>query len=174
MKRSKSARQLTPATSLKRRPESISSARVGWIVGVSSQGNPLVDFPANRAGPVEAMSAVPAPRSELNAAVHQRRQVVLLFDGGDSRFPILIAFVVPSAMASQAPVLAEVTAPALPEVVEVDGKRVCIEGHDELVLRCGEASITLRRNGKIVLRGACLESRAKGTNRIKGGAVEVN
>lgn len=56
----------------------------------------------------------------------------------------------------------------------VDGKRVVIEGKDEIVLVCGEASITLRRNGKIVLRGAYVESHSKGTNRIKGGSVKIN
>lgn len=55
-----------------------------------------------------------------------------------------------------------------------DGKRIEIEGKDEVVLRCGEASITLRRNGRIVIRGAYVETRAKGTNRIKGGVVLIN
>jgi hypothetical protein len=56
----------------------------------------------------------------------------------------------------------------------VDGRRVIVEGADEIVLRCGEASITLRRNGRIVVRGAYVETHAKGTNRIKGGTVQIN
>lgn len=71
--------------------------------------------------------------------------------------------------------LAADEAPAPPvEVALVDGKRVVIEGADEIVLRCGEASITLRRNGKVVIRGTYLESHAAGTNRIKGGSVQIN
>jgi len=58
--------------------------------------------------------------------------------------------------------------------VRVDGKRVVIEGQDEIVLRCGEASITLRRNGRIIVRGNYVETRSKGTNRIKGGSVQIN
>lgn len=58
--------------------------------------------------------------------------------------------------------------------IRVDGKRIEIEGAAEIVLRCGEASITLRRNGRLILRGTYVESRSRGTNRIKGGTVLIN
>lgn len=58
--------------------------------------------------------------------------------------------------------------------VMVDDKRIEIEGQDEVVLRCGKASITLRRNGRVVIRGTYVESRASGTNRIKGSSVLIN
>jgi uncharacterized protein (DUF2345 family) len=58
--------------------------------------------------------------------------------------------------------------------VMVDDKRIEIEGQDEVVLRCGKASITLRRNGRVVIRGTYVESRSSGTNRIKGGSVLIN
>lgn len=61
-----------------------------------------------------------------------------------------------------------------PTTVEVDGQRVEIEGHDEIVLRCGQASITLRRNGRLIIRGTYVETRSKGVNRIKGGSVQIN
>jgi hypothetical protein len=62
----------------------------------------------------------------------------------------------------------------LPECAVVDGKRVVIRGADEIVLECGEASITLRRNGRIVIKGTFLESYSKGLNRIKGVAVKID
>ena len=34
--------------------------------------------------------------------------------------------------------------------------------------------MTLRANGKVVIRGAYVETRARGTNRIKGGSVQIN
>ncbi len=58
--------------------------------------------------------------------------------------------------------------------LKVDGRRIELEGQEEVVLRCGQASITLRRNGRVVIRGAYVETRAKGTNRIKGGSVLIN
>lgn len=56
----------------------------------------------------------------------------------------------------------------------VDGERVVIEGKEEIVLKCGEASITLSKNGKISIRGKYLLNRSTGVNRIMGGSVQVN
>ena len=44
----------------------------------------------------------------------------------------------------------------------------------EIVLKCGKASITLTRAGKILIRGAYLLSRSSGPNRIKGGSIQLN
>ena len=65
-------------------------------------------------------------------------------------------------------------ADAAPLVAVVDGRRVVLDAKDEIVLRCGKASITLRRNGRIVIRGTYVETRSQGTNRIKGGSVQIN
>ncbi len=70
--------------------------------------------------------------------------------------------------------VAPVTTPGLPEEVVVDGRRVRIEGADEIVLQCGAASITLRRNGRVIIKGLHVESHSAGTNRIKGAVVSVN
>ena len=63
-----------------------------------------------------------------------------------------------------------------PVVIEadVDGRRVRIVAKDEIVLECGNASITLRRNGRIVIKGTYVETCSEGTNRIKGGQVRIN
>ncbi len=57
---------------------------------------------------------------------------------------------------------------------DIDGRRVRIVAKDEIVLECGEASITLRRNGRIVIKGTYVETCSEGTNRIKGGQVRIN
>ena len=56
----------------------------------------------------------------------------------------------------------------------VDGTRIRISARDEVVIQCGQASITMRRNGRIVIRGTYVETRSAGTNRIRGGQVRVN
>lgn len=56
----------------------------------------------------------------------------------------------------------------------VDGRRVELVADEEIVLKCGEASLVLRKNGRVVLRGVQVETRAKGLNRIKGGTVAIN
>jgi uncharacterized protein (DUF2345 family) len=63
-----------------------------------------------------------------------------------------------------------------PQVIEadVDGRRVKIVARDQIVLECGEASITLHRNGRIVIKGTYVETASEGTNRIKGGQVRIN
>lgn len=60
------------------------------------------------------------------------------------------------------------------QTVKVDGKRVVIEGDDEVVLKCGEASITLTKSGKVMIRGKYILNRSSGVNRILGGSVQVN
>ena len=57
---------------------------------------------------------------------------------------------------------------------DVDGSRVRISAKDEVVIQCGQASITLRRNGRVIIRGTYVETASSGTNRVKGGQVRVN
>jgi hypothetical protein len=65
--------------------------------------------------------------------------------------------------------------PALPVIdADIDGRRVRIVAQDEIVLECGQASVTLRRNGRIIIRGTYVETDSEGTNRIKGGQVRIN
>lgn len=64
--------------------------------------------------------------------------------------------------------------PAMVIEADVDGKRVRLVAKDEIVLECGKASITLRRNGRVIVKGTHVETNSEGTNRIKGGQVRVN
>ena len=56
----------------------------------------------------------------------------------------------------------------------VDGKTVVVKAEEQLRLQCGESSITLTQEGKILIRGKYLLNRASGVNRIVGGSVQVN
>jgi hypothetical protein len=84
----------------------------------------------------------------------------------------------PPVSAPPDPVPAKATPPAQPaaDIIEadVDGRRVRIVAQDEIVLECGQASVTLRRNGRITIRGTYIETDSEGTNRIKGGQVRIN
>jgi hypothetical protein len=53
-------------------------------------------------------------------------------------------------------------------------ERLELTAEKEIVLRVGDASITLTRAGKIILRGTYVLSRSSGVNRIKGGSVQIN
>lgn len=109
----------------------------------------------------------------MEQAVQQKQQVVLVFEDGDALRPIVTGLVQPLQLREAAPA-ARVELPGGPTEARVDGKRLTFEAADEIVLRCGPASITLRRNGAVVIRGAHVVSHSSGVNRIRGGAVHIN
>jgi hypothetical protein len=57
--------------------------------------------------------------------------------------------------------------PAVPDELLIEARR-------ELTLKCGDGSITIRADGKILIKGKELVSHAQKMNRIKGGAVAIN
>jgi hypothetical protein len=149
--------------------------RVGWLLA-SPPGSLLVDFEGNRLGPLPARTIVPLAPEQFQQAIASRQGVVLMFENGEPSLPLIMGLVqTVSASPLVDAILEDLPVQNLVEAT-VDGKlRVIeIEGEEEIVLRCGEASITLRRNGKIVIRGSYVETRASGTNRIKGGSVQIN
>ncbi len=53
-------------------------------------------------------------------------------------------------------------------------EELILTSRKKITLQCGQSSITLHPNGKIVLRGEYILSVAEGTNRIIGGQIELN
>lgn len=49
-----------------------------------------------------------------------------------------------------------------------------LEATESLTLKCGEASVDLRADGKVMVRGEDVLLRAKGTQRIRAGTVSIN
>jgi hypothetical protein len=150
----------------------ITSPRAGRLVGHNEQGRLLVEFPGNAFGPLRARTTVVLTPEELERAVEEQHAVLLLFEEGDPGRPIVVGLL-RDQLPHEAPA-AEPAVPAGPVEVEADGRRVEVEAADELVLRCGQASIVLRRNGRVIIRGTYVETRSKGVNRIKGGSVLIN
>ena len=64
-------------------------------------------------------------------------------------------------------------APAVPTPVDPPDELV-IEARRSLTLRVGDGSITIREDGRILIKGKDLVSHAKGMNRIRGGSVSIN
>jgi hypothetical protein len=119
------------------------------------------------AGPVLARAMLPAGALPVRLAPRPGQEVVLMLEPGAARPPVLLGLLQPLG--------AEPGAPAAAESVraQIDG-RLELDARDEIVLRCGEATIVLRANGRVVVRGATVETRARGVNRIKGGSVSIN
>ena len=152
--------------------EAIHGTRVGWVAGADSAGL-LVDFEGNGHGPLPCRSTVALSAEALQLAVEQRQGAVLLFERGDATLPLLMGLLQPDSGTPNIDLILQ-SDPELAAEARVDGERVLVEGKEEIVLRCGEASITLRRDGKIVIKGTHLLSRSRWTNRIKGGSVQIN
>lgn len=51
---------------------------------------------------------------------------------------------------------------------------VVIASNTRLTLQCGEASIEMRADGKVLIKGDEVTVRAKGTKRIRAGSVSIN
>jgi hypothetical protein len=154
-----------------------SSTKLGVLLDSSVPGALIVEYEGS--GPLAARSAVALDQPAIARAIATRQRALLLFENGDARLPIVVGLIQPEPAAA---LLQSLLAPALPPTapakpateVRVDGKRVVLEGTEEVTLKCGDASITLRRDGKVILRGAYVETTAKGVNRIRGGSVKIN
>ncbi|HTU65334.1 MAG TPA: DUF6484 domain-containing protein [Steroidobacteraceae bacterium] len=145
-------------------------ARLARIASVTDNGVPLVSLPGE-SRTVVARLAIPATREQLAHAAATGQAVLVVLEDGDAGRPILIGFIEPAAR--PAPLDPVATDPQVVEA-DVDGKRVRVVAQDEIVLECGNASITLRRNGRVIIKGTYVETHSDGTNRIKGGQVRIN
>jgi hypothetical protein len=95
----------------------IAGVMVGTFAGFNPAGVPLVKFLADSAmEPATARSIVPLKSTDAG------RELVLMFEAGDSRLPIVMGFVMPSA-----PGAVEVAEPVPAIDARVDGQRVVLE-----------------------------------------------
>jgi hypothetical protein len=142
---------------------SYSGVVIGDLIGLKDDGRtPLVLFPGQRG------SAAVAARSVIDLyGRHIGSQVALMFDTADGAKPIVVG------------VLRESTGYPLEQAngqaeVETDGERLIVTAKQQLTLRCGDASITLTREGKVLIQGTFVLSRSSGLNRIVGGSIQIN
>lgn len=109
-----------------------------------------------------AESTVTLRHSDIGATV------VVAFEDGDVRQPIVIGVVQPRCR------LREQQPPRADVMIEADNDRFVVTAEREISLICGHSSVTLTRAGKVIIKGKAIISRASGHNKIKGAAVEIN
>ena len=146
-------------------------ACVGRIVECGQAGQVLVEFDAGQ--PKEARFVSGLRRDELAEAAHSGREVLIVFERGDPERPIVLAFMENESERNVSPQL-DGNLIEQPRHAVVDGEKVKIEAQKEIVLECGKGSITIRRDGKILIKGTNLVSRSSGPHRIKGAHVAIN
>ena len=156
-----------PGSPLRDRSE-FAGAHTGRITSIDADGTVCVVVPG-WLQPIEARLATPLTRDRVTTAIATQQPIVLLFENADPLRPIIVGLLEAKPRAAE-------SQPDRPPAVEadVDGRRVRMTAEDEIVLQCGQSSITLRRNGRVIIRGAHVESVSEGTNRIRGGQVRIN
>jgi len=144
-------------------PRAPASATRGEVVGWEAGRGISVRLPSGQVA--LAQTVVALSETELQQAVAARQAVMLTFEDGDVDRPVILGLL--------APVPATRTTRALAGSPGIDDV-VVIKGRSSLELRCGAASITLRQDGKVIVRGTSVISRATKENRISGGSVHFN
>jgi Domain of unknown function (DUF6484) len=138
-------------------PQRIDGVVVATLLGFDDGGAPRITFPGNPLRrPISARSTVALDGTDVS------RDLAVSFEQGDPGRPI---------------VLGKLWQPDTSSPVtqsSVDGERLVLSANKEVVIQCGEASLTLTRAGKVLIRGAYVSSRASGVNRVKGGTVQIN
>ena len=134
---------------------------IGELLAITDGGQtPLVRFPGQL-----GTSAIAARRSVDLHGQHIGQSLVLMFERGDPTRPIVLGVLRGAVGCFE---------PGAQAQVDADGERLIVHAKEQLVLRCGKASITLTKAGKVLIEGAYVLSRSSGVNRIKGGSVQLN
>ena len=167
-------------------PSTVSAGEIiiGTLVDVDGQGEPLVDFSGNPSDqPSKAMTTLALTQAHIG------RQVALLFANGNMKTPVIMGMIhsplhamlenfgqdqAKNEVESDVPDDAGQESGLEIDDVLIDGKKIIFEAKEQIVLKCGESSITLTQSGKILIRGKYLLNRSTGVNRIMGGSVKVN
>lgn len=149
-------------------PARIQGVVIGRLAEPGKDGRPMVQYPGiPHADPLEAIAT-----NSLGSQYHVGHEVALGFVDGDPGRPIILGLIQKPSELEQS------LSSAMPDEqsvnVKLDGNKLTLSAEREIVLQCGQSSITLTRAGKVILKGAYVSTHSSGVNRIKGGSVQIN
>jgi hypothetical protein len=127
--------------------------RTAKLVGVDDDGRLLARLEGFDAD-IAVRIGVEVGDETLRRAAKDEREVLLAFPADSA--PVAVA------------ILRERVAS------ETSDGRVQLGAPDELVLRCGKASVVLRKDGRVTVKGTRIVSASTGPHKIKGASVELN
>lgn len=130
------------------RPRIVSGVTKGRIVGIAESSLPLVELGGGSA--VAARMIEPAPIWVLEAFVVSCAEVLITFEDGDRNRPVVASDLWLGERERRGYRMTSECLP-FPESIVVDGRRVDVKG-EEVTVRSGGQSITLRRNRKAIAR----------------------
>lgn len=138
----------------------------GRIHAIAEDGSILVAIPSSGKRPCRADATVDVGPSDVG------REVVLAYTPERGERPVILGVVGershPKSEARIDLKRSEV------QDLHIDGQSIHFKASDEILLECGQGSIRLRKDGKIIIKGLQIVSRSKGVNKIKGAAVSIN
>lgn len=138
-------------------------ACIGRLEGFDLDDRPLLSGLAQFPGEVVlARTTVPLAQRMIGG------NVLVLYEERDHSRPIIVGVL------QERILLPEASEKQQSVSVQADGECYVLSAEREIVLRCGAASITLTRAGKVIIKGNYILSRSTGYNKIKGSAVDIN
>lgn len=141
------------------------------LAGSNRQKDVLVEY--DQSGPRAAQLVANLNRNELIKHENRGRRVLIVFEKGDPELPIIIALM-EDPLDSLLSLEVKGDTDEAPKDALIDGKVINIEAEKEIILKCGKGSITIRKDGKIIIKGTNVLSRSSGPQRIKGASVNIN
>jgi len=136
-------------------------ATIGVLIGFDGSDRPLVAFSSNLQS-----TAVPASCTVTLSRDDAGSKVALIFVDGNVGRPMIIGLVKDN--------IKEQPSRSPAKVVVDEDDSLTLTAKHQITLQCGDASITLTKDGKILVRGHYISSRASGMQTIKGGSVQIN
>jgi len=131
------------------KPVHIEMPILGVLAGFNLAGQPIVSHEYSE--PDDGTVALSTTKLELDDI---NKKVTLVFIKGDVKQPMILGVV-------------------QDQVLDINTPKT-IECSDGILLKCGDAKISLDKDGHLLIQGVTVSTQAYGTNRVKGSAVKIN
>jgi len=155
--------------------ESVRDLTIGVVIDVSDAGAPLIDYPGNSsASPVQALATVDISKASIG------RQVAILFAAGDLNQPVVMGMIrnpIDNNIDSEQQESDKNNEDAQNSKSideKMDEENLVFSAKNQITLKCGKASITLTKAGKVIISGEYVISKSTGVNSLKGGSIQLN
>jgi hypothetical protein len=127
--------------------------RHGLVIDIDESGRTLVSVPSNP--PAKLLCHVLDTGAALNLGIGDT--VLILPASAEIPEPVILGRI-----------------GTVPAKEKQTPDELVLEAKKNLTIKCGDGSITIRADGKVLIKGQDLVSHAKRSNRVKGGSVSIN